>query len=137
MAACIRSVEYFSAIVEDKPGEAYRFLSDMASAAVNLLAFNAIPLSADKTQIVVFPEDTAALARAAETLGLSLKGPHRAFLIQGDDELGALVGFHQKLTEAHVNVVSSSGVTDGRGGYGYLVHVKDEHFDQAASALGI
>jgi hypothetical protein len=137
MAATVRPVEYFYAIVEDRPGEAYRFLNDMASAEVNLLAFNAIPLGMDKTEVVLFPDDVSRLARAAEKLGLSLRGPHRAFLIQGDDELGALVDLHRRLSEARVNVMSSSGVTDGRGGYGYLVYVKNEDFDRASAALGV
>ena len=137
MAATVRPVEYFYAIVEDRPGEAYRFLNDMASAEINLLAFNAIPLGMDKTEVVLFPDDAARLARAAEKLGLSLRGPHRAFLIQGDDELGALVGLHRRLSDAGVNVMSSSGVTDGKGGYGYLVYVKNEDFDRASATLGV
>ncbi len=137
MAVSVRPVEYFYAIVEDKPGEAYRFLSDLAQHSINLLAFNAIPLGMEKTEVVVFPEDVGLLAKAAERLGISLRGPHRAFLIQGDDELGALVELHRKLTDAAVNVMSSSGVTDGRGGYGYVVYVKNEDFDRAGAALGI
>jgi hypothetical protein len=109
----------------------------MASAEINLLAFNAIPLGMEKTELVLFPEDAARLARAAEHLGLMLRGPHRAFLIQGDDELGALVEIHRKLAEANVNVLSSSGVTDGRGGYGYLVYVRADDFAAAARALGV
>jgi len=137
MAVSVRPVEYFYAIVEDKPGEAYRFLKSLATAEINLLAFNAIPLGMDKTEVVVFPEDTGKLARTAERLGLLLRGPHRAFLIQGDDELGSLVDIHRRLFDARVNVMSSSGVTDGKGGYGYLVYVKNEEFDAASAALGL
>ena len=137
MPARVRPVEYFYAIVEDKPGVAYTFLKDLASAEINLLAFNAIPLGMEKTELVLFPEETGRLARAAEKLGLMLRGPHRAFLIQGDDELGALVDMHRKLADAKVNVLSSSGVTDGRGGYGYIVYVRGEDFDAAARTLGV
>ena len=137
MAARVRPVEYFYAIVEDKPGVAYTFLKDLASAEINLLAFNAIPLGMEKTELVLFPEETSRLARAAEKLGLMLRGPHRAFLIQGDDELGALVDLHRKLADSKVNVLSSSGVTDGRGGFGYLVYVRGEDFDAAARTLGV
>ena len=42
MAVNVRPVEYFYAIVEDKPGEAYRFLSDLAQHSINLLAFNGL-----------------------------------------------------------------------------------------------
>ena len=96
-----------------------------------------IALSKQVGELVLFPEETSRLARAAEKLGLMLRGPHRAFLIQGDDELGALVDMHRKLADAKVNVLSSSGVTDGRGGYGYLVYVRGEDFDAAARTLGV
>ena len=66
-----------------------------------------------------------------------LDGPHHALLIQGDDELGALAGIHQKLFEANINVYASSGVTDGRGSYGYLVYVKEEDYERAAQTLGV
>ena len=137
MAARVRPVEYFYAIVEDKPGEAYNFLKQLATAEINLLAFNAIPLGMEKTELVLFPEEASRLARAAEKLGLMLRGPHRAFLIQGDDELGALVDLHRKLADSRVNVLSSSGVTDGRGGYGYIVYVRAEDFEAAARSLGV
>lgn len=137
MAVKVKPVEYFYAIVEDKPGEAYKLLKQLASAEINLLAFNAIPLGMEKTELVLFPEETGRLARAAERVGLMLRGPHRAFLIQGDDELGALVELHRKLADARVNVLSSSGVTDGSGGYGYIVYVRSEDFDAAARALGV
>lgn len=137
MAARVRPVEYYYAIVEDKPGEAYNFLRQLASAEINLLAFNAIPLGMEKTELVLFPEEAGRLARAAEKLGLMLRGPHRAFLIQGDDELGALVELHRQLADHRVNVLSSSGVTDGRGGYGYIVYVRAEDFEAAARTLGV
>jgi predicted amino acid-binding ACT domain protein len=66
-----------------------------------------------------------------------LEGPHQAFLVQGDDRLGALTGIHEALFRADVNVFASSGVTDGRGTFGYLIYVRPESFDRAAEALGI
>ena len=60
-----------------------------------------------------------------------------ALLIQGDDELGALAGIHQKLYEADNNVYASSGVTDGSGSYGYLIYVKEDDFERAAATLGV
>ena len=41
------------------------------------------------------------------------------------------------LSDAGVNVFSSSGVTDGRGGFGYVVYVRTEDFENAARTLGI
>ncbi|MBU1495091.1 MAG: hypothetical protein KJ956_14135, partial [Actinobacteria bacterium] len=64
-----------------------------------------------------------------------LNGPHRALLIQGDDELGALVEIHRRLFDAGINVASSSGITDGCKGYGYVVYLRREDIDRALSLL--
>jgi len=133
----IRRVEYFHATVKDQPGEAYQLLSHLATAAVNLLAFNAVPVGPEQTQLVIFPESVESLAQAAERTGLIMTGPQRAFLIQGDDKLGALVDLHRKLSDARINVYASSGVTDGVGGYGYVLYVRSEHYEDAAAALGV
>jgi hypothetical protein len=137
MAVTIRRVAYFYAVVDDKPGEAYQLLAHLASADVNLLAFNGIPLGMEKTQLVVFPEDEARLMHVAAQEGLRLSGPNHAFLINGDDQLGALIDYHRKMYEAGVNVVCATGVTDARGGFGYIIYVRHEEFDRAAAALGV
>jgi len=137
MPATIRRVEYFYTMVKDRPGEAYGLLSKLATADVNLLAFNAIPIGPEQTQLVLFPESVELLGRAAQRTGLVLTGPQRAFLIQGDDRLGAIAEIHRKLFDAHINVYASSGVTDGRGGYGYVLYVRPEAFQTAADVLGV
>ncbi len=136
MAARIRSIEYFYVTVKDQPGEACRLLAQLASADVNLLAFAAIPSGSDHTQLWIFPENVAGLARAAEKGGFEITGPRPAFLIQGDDSLGALAEIHQNLCDANINVEASSGVTDGRGGYGYVLYVRREQYEDAARILG-
>lgn len=136
MEAKARIVDYFYTMVKDNPGEACKILSHFAREEVNLLAFSAVPVGHEQTQLVVFPEHTDRLVRAAEKSGLSLVGPQHAVLIQGDDRLGALVGLLQKLCDARIDMSSSWGVTDGRGGYGYVIHVRAEDVAQAARVLG-
>jgi hypothetical protein len=137
MAAKIQRVEYFYATVTDRPGEAYKLLSQLAAAEVNLLAFSAVPIGAETTQLVLFPENVSDLARAAEKAGVVLAGPQRAFLIQGDDELGALAQIHRKLFDSKINVYASNGVTDGKLGYGYVLYVRPEEYETAAQVLGV
>jgi len=136
-ALSIRRVDFFYTMVADRPGEAYRLLSSLLGKRVNLLAFSAIPIGPDHTQLVVYPEDVDAFTEAADDLGLTLTSQDQAILIQGDDRLGALSDVHARLYDAGVNVYSSNGVTDGRGGYGYVLHVKHEDFERAARALGV
>ena len=137
MSVVIRKVDYFYAHVKDKPGEAYRFLACLGEAGVNLLAFNAIPTGPEHTQLVIFPERADMLRRVAEQAGYALEGPHQAFLIQGDDQLGAFADIHRRLAEGDVNVYASNGVTDGRGDYGYILWVKPEDIDKASRVLGV
>jgi len=137
MAYRIRRVEYYYTTVEDQPGEAYKLLSRLASLGVNLLAFTAVPVGPIRTQMTLFPEESARLEAAIKGSGMVVDGPHPALLVQGDDELGALVEVHQRLFESRVNVYASSAVTDGAGSYGYVLYIRAEDYPRAVAALGV
>lgn len=137
MSFQLKKVDYFYTSVVDQPGEAYQLLSRLKSIGVNLLAFTAIPVGPTRTQLTLFPEDTAKLQTAAQNAGLKLDGPYSALLVQSDDELGALANIHAKLYQAGVNVYASSGVTDGKGSFGYLLYLKEEDLDKALHSLDI
>lgn len=137
MAYRIRRVEYYYTTVEDQPGEAYKILSRLASLGVNLLAFTAVPVGPIRTQMTLFPEESARLETAAGGAGMSLDGPHPALLVQGDDELGALVDVHQQLFQSRVNVYASTAVTDGKGSYGYVLYIRAEDYPRATAALEV
>ena len=137
MAYAIRRVDYFNTTVRDRPGEAYKLLAELADLGLNLVAFTAIPVGPTHTRLTLFPEDTGRLSYGADRAGLVLEGPHSAFLVQGDDELGALSRIHEMLYRANVNVYASSGVTDGEGTFGYLIYVRPDDYDRAETALGL
>jgi len=136
MAATITRVEYFYTTVSDQPGEAYRLLSQLAESDATVLAFAAIPMGPEQTQLMVFPQRVESFVRASERAGVSLAGPHHAILVRGDDKLGTLVDIHRKLFDADITIYASSGVTADCGRFGYLVHVKQEDFERAAMVLG-
>jgi hypothetical protein len=137
MSARVQRAEYFYATVRDRPGEAYRVLSQLAASQVSLLAFNAIPMGPESTQLMLFPAETGALARAAEELGVAVTGPQPALLIRGDDKLAELIDIHKRLADARINVYASSGVTADCGRFGYVIYLKPEDFDAAAEVLGV
>ena len=137
MSFNIRRVEYFYSTVVDQPGEAYKLLSELEKSGINQLAFTAIPIGPNRTQLTLFPENSGKLIAEAKRINFSLDGPHPAFLVQGDDELGALAELHQILYEANVNVYASNGVTDSKGCFGYLLFVRPEEYERAAEALNI
>ena len=137
MPFTISSVEYYYANVRDELGAAYRVLSQLAERGVNLLAFTAVPSGPSLAQFALVPEDPNRLLAEGRAIGLPLDGPYHALLVQGDDELGAFAGVHERLVEGGVDIYASTGVTDGRGSFGYLVYVREEQFEKAARALGV
>lgn len=137
MATKIRRVEYFYATIKDQPGQAYLFLQQLADLGVNLLAFSAVPVGPNSTQLSIFPEDAKNLTDLARQAGLKLEGPHHAILVQGNDEVGALADIHKRIFQAGVNIYASTGVATDKESYGYLLYVRPETFERAAKALGL
>jgi hypothetical protein len=120
-----------------RDGGAGRVLSQLAERGVNLLAFTAVPSGPTLAQFALFPEDPNKLVVEADSAGLPLDGPHHALLVQGDDELGAFANVHERLFKVGVDIYASSGVTDGRGSFGYVMYVREDQFQRAVSALGL
>ncbi len=137
MAHEIRRVQYFYTTVRDRPGEALKFLSVLSDLGINLLAFMTIPVGLMQTQLTIFPEDPAQLREQGRKSGFELDGPNHALLVQGEDVPGAVVAIHEKLYRAGINVYASTGVTAGRGSYGYILYVRPEDFEEAAEAVGL
>ena len=137
MAFTVRRIDYFYIMVKESPGIAYEMLSGLAEHSVNLVAVTAVPFGPARTQFTVFPDDTAKMQRAAEQANVSLDGPHPALVVQGDDEVGALAKIHEKLVDASVHVAASTGVADGKGGYGYIIYLHPDEYERAAKVLDV
>jgi hypothetical protein len=133
----VRRAEYFYTTVADEPGQALKLLNLLGERGIRLLAFTAVPVGPNRTQLTIFPDDVAKTVSEATKARLPLDGPYAALLVQGDDALGALATVHAKLYEAQVNVYASSGVADGRGGYGYVIYVRGQDYDASLKALGV
>jgi hypothetical protein len=136
MALTVRDAEYFYIRIEDSPQKAYELLAQLASAEVSLLAFSAVPYGPNHLELTIFPDGSDAFVQLARKLGWVVTGPQHAFLVQGDDNLGALADIQRMLLEADVEIYASTGVTDGSGRYGYLIYFKEEDHERAARALG-
>lgn len=137
MADTVRTVEYYYAKVPDRPGEGRRLLEHLSEKGVNLLAFTAFPTGGEQAQLDFVPENAGLLKEAAADAGISLVGPKRAFLMQGDDRIGALHEHHLKLDNAGINAYAANGVVDGAGRFGFILWVHPEDFERAAEALGV
>jgi len=137
MGVTIRIVDHFHSTLREEPGIAYRLLAALARNGVNLLAFTAIPMGAATTQLGLYPEDSELFRRTVAAAGLEVSGPERVLLVQGDDDLGTAARISQQLDDVQVVPYATSAVTDGRGGFGYLIFVRRQDFDRAVTALGL
>ena len=136
MADTVRSIEYFYVTVPDTPGEGQRILSALKDSGVNLLAFLGFPLGGGQSQIDLVPEDPDALIEAAQRAGVTLSEAKRAFLIQGDDRVGAVADTTAKLADASVNLTAAAATSAGSGRYGMIVWVAPADYERAADLLG-
>jgi hypothetical protein len=136
MADTVQSVEYYYVTVPDTPGEGQRILSALRDSGVNLLAFLGFPLGAGQAQIDLVPGEPESLREAAHRAGIALSEAKRAFLIQGDDRVGAVADTTAKLAEANINLTAAAATGAGSGRYGMIVWVAPADYEQAADVLG-
>lgn len=135
MLESVKNVDYYYTIVQDRPGEARKLLEFLSERMVNLLALTAFPVGEGKSQIDLIPEDPEKLKEAAEDARISLVGPKKAFLLQGEDRIGALYDFHLKLSNAGINIYACNGVVDGTGRFGYVIWVAPADYEEASRVL--
>ncbi len=137
MLEAVHRVDYYYVTVEDKRGEAYWLMQHFRERGVNLLSFTAFPLGGGRSQLDFVTDDAGLLMNACKEAGVRLIGPKRAFLVYGEDKVGAVVDLHAKLSNAEINVHAANGVVDGKGRFGYIFWVKSDFYDEAAAALGV
>lgn len=134
MAEKTRRVDYYYVTVPDRPGEGKRVLSELKDAGVNLLAYLGFPSGRGKAQLDLVPENAGALKKAARKAGLRLSEARKAFLVQGDDRVGAVADPVAKLADANVNVTAAAA-TCAAGKYGLVIWVPPADYQRAARAL--
>jgi hypothetical protein len=136
MADTVLGVEYYYVTVPDEPGEGQRILSALKDGGVNLLAFLGFPQDDGRSQLDLVPDDPQSLRAAAERAGVTLSEAKRAFLIQGDDRVGAVADTTAKLADANINLTAAAATAAGSGRYGMIIWVAPTDYDRAADALG-
>ena len=135
MPESVRTADYFYVMVPDKPGEGARILGELKSAGVNLVAYSGFP-SGRGAQLDVVPTDSAVFTAVAKRNKWKVTGPKRAFLIEGDDRVGACADVLGRLAGAKINVTAMDAVAVGGGRYGAILWVKARDVKKAASVLG-
>ena len=136
MGSLIRRVIYYSVEVNDEPGEALRILSGLKQAGVNLLAGSGFPTGAGRARIDLAPRDPEEFQRVAEKIGIGPCEGKSAFLIQGDDRVGAIADICEKLANQGISIESSQALCAGLGRWGMLLCVSPNDYERAAATLG-
>ncbi len=136
MAEHVRIVDYYYVTSDDRPGEGAGVLSALKSARVNLLAVHAFP-EGQRIQVDLVPSNPEALVKAARKAKLKLSRKKKAFLVTGDDKVGALTPILNQLAEAKVNVTALTALTGGSKRFGAIFWVNPRDMGRASKALGI
>jgi hypothetical protein len=134
MAETIRLVEYFYITASNKPGEGARALMTLKEAGVDLLAFSGFP-QGRRAQLDFVPADPAAFRQAAKQARWKVVGPKRAFLVQGEDRVGAVADVLERLATAKINVTAVDAVSAEGGRYGAIVWVAPKDVKKTAVLL--
>ena len=130
----IRKVAYFSMQVPNRPGVGAAMLQSIAEGRQNLLAFTGFP-SGGEAQVDFVPAKPAEFARGAKKHGVKLSKRKTAFLVQGEDRVGALVRILEALAKARINMVAMDAVTAGSRRFGAIFWVKPKDVARASRLL--
>ena len=135
MAYRVRKVNYCKMTVPSRAGQAEAVLSAVKDAGINLHAFSGFPSKAGKSQIDLISDDSAAIRRLAKKSNWRLSKTKKAFLVQGNDEIGAVHKIFKKLADEKINVTAADAVAAGVGRYGMILWVKPKVYNRAARVL--
>ncbi len=135
MAYRVRKVNYCKMTVPSRTGQAEAALGAIMEAGINMHAFSGFPLKAGKSQLDFIVDDSAAVQRLGKKSGWRLSKTKKAFLVQGNDEVGAIHKIFKKLSDEKINVTAADAVAAGVGRYGMILWVKPAVYTRAARIL--
>jgi hypothetical protein len=136
MADRVRKVNYCYAKVSARPGQGAAVLDEIRKAGVSLQAFSGFPIGAGKAQLDLVADDMAGVRRVARKQGWRLSKTKKAFLIRGEDRVGACHRQLQKLATQKINVTAVDALAAGKGRYAMILWVKPKDYARAARVLG-
>ncbi|MFN0169267.1 MAG: hypothetical protein ACKV22_22820, partial [Bryobacteraceae bacterium] len=109
------TVSYFSLVVPNKAGEGARILNALKEAGVNLIALWGYPVKGKKAQVDLVPEDAPAFQKAVKKLGIDPGKKRPAFLVSGEDRVGAIADAMSALAAEGISVWAAQAVSPGGG----------------------
>ena len=134
MAATVRRVTAFRVTLGDRVGAMADVLAAARNAGIDLQSVAGYVCGSEGV-ILAVPKDLQKSRPAAVSAPWAL-GEQDVFLVEGDDERGALCGIAEKLAAAKVSIQAAYAVAvESR--FGAVIAVAPEDVDRAAEALGV
>lgn len=134
MSAQIRTLSYFVLDMNDVPGEGERLLAMLQKYKVDLLAISAFP-SGKRSQVDLVPADADRFLAIEERLPWLLSRQKTCFLVQGDNQAGALIPVLKKLGGAGINITSMQAIAADGARFGAILWVKNQDVKRTAELL--
>ena len=135
MAYRVRKVNYCKMTVSSRAGQAEKVLGAIKEAGIDMYAFSGFPTKAGKSQIDLISDESAAIRRLAKKSNWRLSKTKKAFLVQGNDQIGAIHKIFKKLADEKIDVTAADAVAAGVGRYGMILWVKPKVYNRAARVL--
>ena len=135
MSYQVRKVRYVHITVPSRPGQAARLLNELRKAKIDLQAFSGFPKAGRKSQVDLITKDTGAIQRLARHNRWKTSKVKKGFLVQGTDEMGAVLKVLARLAEKDINVTAADAVAAGKGRYGMIMWVAPAKYNAAARIL--
>ena len=135
MAYRVRKVNYCKLNVSSRAGTAEKILGAIRDAGVNMQAFSGFPAGGGKAQVDLVSDNMKGIRQVAKENGWRLSATKKGFLVQGDDETGAIYKVFKKLSDKKINVTAADAVSAGKGRYGMIMWVKPKVYNKAARVL--
>ncbi len=130
----LRKVGYFSVETPHTAGQGLRILAALRKAGIDLLAYSGFP-DGRQAKLVFVPAQPGRFAVVARKLKLKLSPKKIAFLLEGNDKVGALTSTLGKLAKAKINVTALTAVVAGKKRFGAIFWVKPINVAKAAKLL--
>jgi len=135
MAYRVRKVNYSKLMVPSRAGQGETILSSIREAGINMQAFSGFPVGGGKAQVDLVSDDMVSIRRLAKKEGWRLSVTKKAFLVQGNDEVGAIHKLIKKLADVKINIIAANAVAAGASRYGMIMWVKPKDYRRATRVL--
>jgi hypothetical protein len=136
MAHIVRKIDYSYINIPSRAGHGARILREIKEAGISLLALTGFPAKRGVAQLDLVADKLSDLTKVAKKNAWKLSKPKKGFLLQGDDEVGAVLEPLEKLAAAKINVTAADAVSSGDGRFGMIFWVKPKDYRRAAKVLG-